>query len=174
MGPPSLLALAELSFTPLEWKMYFFKVWNEFFPQAKTFSPWNEFLTANLILSSNTSWSSTDLMVYHVVQMKDYICRSYRSKDPHHLGNTFLHCHQSCGRLHKWQRPFQVYLQEYYLVNPVQLWDRGLCPLFLETLSLSELLVNISMIEKIESSETDELPFPTYKWESSCYFSISF
>lgn len=50
----SLLTLTMSSFPPLKWKMYFLKAWNVF-PPAKLSAPWNEFLTANLILPSNTS-----------------------------------------------------------------------------------------------------------------------
>lgn len=54
-GPQAFWLLTMSSFPPLKWKMYFFKTWNEFFPPAKLSVPWNEFLTANLILPSNTS-----------------------------------------------------------------------------------------------------------------------
>lgn len=54
-GPQAFWLLTMSSFPSLQWKMYFFKTWNEFFPPAKLSVPWNEFLTANLILPSNTS-----------------------------------------------------------------------------------------------------------------------
>lgn len=162
MGPPSLFALAEVSFPPLQWKMYFFYGPKWIFSRSQTLSFWNEFLTANLSLSSNTSSSSTDLMVYHMVQMKYDICRSYRSKDPHHLGNTFTAVTRAVETYKNDKDLFRfIYRSIIYLVNPVQLWGTGLCPLFLEKQNLSGLFVNMSMIEKIESNKTDELPFPT-------------
>lgn len=140
----------------------FFMVQNDFFSRSQTLSFWNEFLTANLSLSSNTSSSSTDLMVYHMVQMKYYICRSYRSKDPHHLGNTFTTVTRAVETYKSDRDLFRfIYRSIIYLVNPVQLWGTGLCPLFLKKQDLSGLFVSMSMIEKIESNKTDELPFPT-------------
>lgn len=106
-----------------QWKIYFFKAWNEFFPPAKLSVPWNEFLTANLILPSNTSseqhrpdsishqsgWSITS------VDHKNHVTQVMHS----------LYCHQACGnptsdfilaRFIRWDI--------IYSVNPVQFWKR--------------------------------------------------
>lgn len=121
--PSSLLTLTMSSFPSLKWKMYFFKAWNEFFPPAKLSVPWNEFLTANLILPSNTSseqhrpdsishqsgWSITS------VDHKNHVTQVMHS----------LYCHQACGnptsdfilaRFIRWDI--------IYSINPVQFWRR--------------------------------------------------
>lgn len=111
--PSSLLTLAMSSLPLLKWKMYFFKAQNEFFPQPNFSVPWNEFSTANLILPSNTSTKQ-----HRPDSISHWSRWSITCVDPRSHAIQVMHslyCHQACGNRHKWLRPFEVYLKEYYL-----------------------------------------------------------